>query len=239
MKKMIFAALVVASMVMAAHATPGNNGGGNGGCGVGQQTNGCGSTGGAGGNGGAGGTGVGVGIGIAGAAASATSTSAAGAAVIGSGNSSNTNVLGQQQGQMQGISGSGNSSATGGNASAAGGNGAGNTTSVIVKGAERSAPGLGGAVAPVQVRNCRVGIGFGGSNANGAFTAAVPLGNDQTCLVGAMLEAMETAGGFSMKSKQTVACTIEGMDVLDECKALKAKPARAAGDMPKPWQAGG
>lgn len=218
MKKMIFAALVVASMALAAHATPGNNGGGNGGCGVGQQTNGCGSTGGAGGAGGAGGQGgTGVGVGIAGAAASATSTSAAGAAVIGSGNSL----------------------ATGGNASAAGGNGAGNATSVIVKGAERSAPGLGGAVAPVQVRNCRVGIGFGGSNANGAFTAAVPLGNDQTCLVGAMLEAMETAGGFSMKSKQTVACTIEGMDVLDECKALKAKPARAAGDIPKPWQAGG
>lgn len=233
MKKMFCAALLM--LAVTAYATPGGEGGNTNCSGQGNSNSPCagsGGQGGAGGAGGQGGTGVGVGI--------------AGAAVVGSGNSSNTNTLGQHQGQAQQQTATGgaggDASATGGqggNATATG-NGSGNATTVAVKGAERSAPGLGGAIAPVQVRNCRVGIGFGGSNANGAFTAAVPLGNDQTCLVGAMLEAMETAGGFSMKSKQTVACTIEGMDVLDECKALKAKPARStASDAPKPWQAGG
>lgn len=96
------------------------------------------------------------------------------------------------------------------------GNGSGNHTEMNY---ERSAPSVT-AVAPVYVRNCRIGIGAGGSNANGSFTAAIPLGNDATCLAGAALEAMQIAGGFSLRSKQSVACTIEGMEVLEECKKL-------------------
>jgi hypothetical protein len=84
----IFAAL---SSVSAFATQPGNNGGGIGGCGVGQQTNGCGTP--AGGAGGAGGAGY-------------------GGSVLGSGNSSvkNTNQQGQLQDQQQSISRSGNSS---------------------------------------------------------------------------------------------------------------------------------
>lgn len=146
---------------------------------------------------------------------------------------------GQAQGQQQSVRDSGNSSATGGSSSATGGsatggssaaaatgNGSGNSTTLNY---ERSAPSTS-ATAPVYVRNCRIGIGAGGSNANGSFTAAIPLGNDATCLAGAALEAMQIAGGFSIKSKQTVACTIEGMEVLDECKRLKEeKKAEVAG----------
>ena len=84
---------------------------------------------------------------------------------------------------------------------------------------ERSAPAVS-AVAPVQVRNCRLGLGAGGSNSSGGLTAAIIIGNDQTCLAGAKLEAMQVSGGFSTKSKQKVACTIEGMDELPECKEL-------------------
>lgn len=82
----------------------------------------------------------------------------------------------------------------------------------------KQAPSVGSAVAPVQVRNCRIGIGAGGSNINGSFTAAIPLGNDQTCLSGAMLEAMQIAGTFTPEEKTTVACLIEGMDKLPTCK---------------------
>ena len=228
--KKVFFGLVVALAMSAAMATPGGEGNNTGCNGQGNANSPCAGNGGAGGAGGQGGVGIGVGVGIAGAASNATAVSS------NLNSNSNTNILGQQQGQMQGqqqgIANSGNSSATGGNASSvatggaggnasAQGNGSGNATSVYVQGSQRSAPSLGGANAPVQVRNCRIGIGFGGSNANGAFTAALPLGNDATCLAGAALEAMEIAGGFSQRSKQTVACTIEGMGELDECKALK------------------
>lgn len=248
MKKVIF---VVAAAVLSASAwaTQGGEGSNTGCNGVGNANSPCagnGGAGGAGGQGGAGGTGIGVGVGV-GVGVGIAGASSASTAVSSNANT-NTNILGQQQGQMQGQQqgqsqtsrndNSNDSSATGGNATggaggnatAAGGNGSGNATTVVVKGAERSAPSLGGAQAPVQVRNCRIGIGFGGSNANGAFTAALPLGNDATCLAGAALEAMEIAGGFSQRSKQTVACTIEGMAELDECKALKEskKPAIAS-----------
>jgi hypothetical protein len=84
-KKVWMVGFVAVVLGASAYATPGNNGGGNGGCGVGQQTNGCGSTNAPVANGGAGGAGgSGVGIGIAGASANA--------------------VAAQQQGQIQGQS---------------------------------------------------------------------------------------------------------------------------------------
>lgn len=87
MKKLTFA-LAILALAFSAHATkPGNNGGGNGGCGVGQQTNGCGTTPSTPAtssttnapvaNGGQGGTGIGLGIGSAESSAKASSTSGA------------------------------------------------------------------------------------------------------------------------------------------------------------------
>lgn len=224
--KKVFFGLVVALAMSAAMATPGgehNNTGCNGQGNANSPCAGNGGAGGAGGQGGAGGTGVGlgigVGVGIAGAASNATAVSANTNSNLNSNAnfSANTNANSNTSVSNGGDARSTANGGSGGTASATG-NGSGNTT---VLNYERSAPSLGGANAPVQVRNCRIGIGFGGSNANGAFTAALPLGNDATCLAGAALEAMEIAGGFSQRSKQTVACTIEGMGELDECKALK------------------
>lgn len=212
--KSFFAAIALVALTMTAHATqPGNNGNGNGGCGVGQQTNGCGGSATVGdttssSTSNAVGVGVGIGVGVGlGGNASATGIGGAGGTASAAGGAADANA-----------------SAQGGTASvgAVGGTSYGNSTSVVVRGAERSAPSIGAAVAPVQVRNCRIGIGFGGTNTSGAFTAAIPLGNDATCLAGAKLEAMTTAGGFSQESMQRVACEIEGMDKLAECKALKA-----------------
>jgi hypothetical protein len=137
----------------AANATPpGNNGGGNGGCGVGQQTNGCGSTtpvanGGAGGQGG---TGIGVGI----AGASANSASAA--------NASNTNVIGvsnsvrasneQRQSQSNRSNNTNNNQAMGGNSYASSGGNVltqtGGDVKVNVEGAQGDTY-----IAPAQERN--------------------------------------------------------------------------------------
>ena len=119
----ILAALALAG---AAHATqPGNNGNGQGGCGVGQQTNGCGtpSTGGQGGAGGSA-TSVSGAAAIAGAAAGAVSGSHSDASVRNSGNSaSNSTAAGGAGGSAtssaQGGAG-GSSRADGGQASAVG-----------------------------------------------------------------------------------------------------------------------
>lgn len=199
---------------LSAHATPGNNGEGNGGCGVGQQTNGCGSTGGAGGQGGS---------------------------VVGSGNSSNVNQQGQAQAQFQGqsVSNSGNSSAygqggsggyaTGGDggtaaASAAGGNGAGNQTSVSVAGAVYEAA-ASTAYAPdgkAPRTSCRIFVGLGGSNLNGSLSGGLPIGNDQTCMSGAQIEAMDKAnkvqaGTFLIADYLIAICAMEGMERMAGC----------------------
>lgn len=156
--------------------------------------------------------------------------------------------------------GAGGSGGNGGNSSAAANGGysnSGSTSSagsaagvasvISVNGAERSAPSVN-VSAPVQVRNCRIGIGAGGSGTAGSFSAALPLGNDQTCLSGAMLEAMTVSGGFTMQEKQTVACMIEGMASLPTCKnlaegkraqALMEGQSAATNGVANPWQAGG
>lgn len=150
----------------------------------------------------------------------ATATSAAAAAAQAAGGNAVVNNAAISQGGAAGAGGQGGSFTVGGA-------GIGNTTY------ERSAPSVG-AVAPVQVRNCRVGIGFGGSNANGAFTAAIPLGNDATCLAGAALEAMQVAGGFTTAERQAVACTIEGMADMPTCKRIAQERQRAAAPVMMP-----
>jgi hypothetical protein len=165
----------------------------------------------------AGAIGVGVGVGIGGA---------------GGAGGNAAQQQGQVQGQQQGQTATGGSSdatggnATGGNATggaggSATGNGSGNATSVSVK-SERSAPGVS-ASAPVQVRNCRLGIGGGGSNTSGSMTAAIIIGNDQTCLSAAATEAMEVAnarypGTYSRTDYLTMQCKVEGMSDTDACK---------------------
>lgn len=146
MRVYMLALLASAALAGSAYATPGNNGGGQGGCGVGQQTNGCGTTNNPTANGGdaqagAVGVGIGVGVGIAGAEASAAAGANATNTLIApisndvrndnrdtnvvgvDSRNTNANVNGQDQGQgqlqgqQQGIVGSGNSSSSSGSSS--------------------------------------------------------------------------------------------------------------------------
>lgn len=139
-----------------------------------------------------------------------------------SGNSTNSNSAFGGTASAQG--GFAASQAAGGNGGNSAGGSSTNNNNVLF---ERSAPSVS-SQAPVYVRNCRIGIGGGGSNANGSFTAAIPLGNDMTCLVGAKLEAMiqtnlQRAGTFTPETFVQVACDIEGMDTLPECKVAKGR----------------
>ena len=221
----ILAALALAG---AAHATqPGNNGNGQGGCGQGQTTNGCpgGSTGGAGGAGGSA-TSVSGAAAIAGAAAGAVSGSQS--AVVGSGNSTATG----------GAGGAGGSSrADGGQASAVG--------SVTVNGDTYQAPAQAATAyapsIPQVATSCRLYISLGGAGSNTATTASVsggiPIGNDQTCLVGNQLRVMtaindadKTAGRpatFSPADFRAAACSLEGMSEMSGCKAPSQTRAEA------------
>lgn len=103
---------------------------------------------------------------------------------------------------------------------------------VTVKGAERSAPGVS-VSAPVQVRNCRLGIGGGGSNTSGSMSAAIIIGNDQTCLSGAATEGMEITnarfpGTFGRDDYLSVQCKVEGMAETKACKEFAERTRATA-----------
>lgn len=238
---LLLSAILVASSAFATQ--PGNNGGGNGGCGVGQQTNDCGSTGGAqggaGGSANAGAIGIGVGVGLGGAGGSSTAYGGKGgeggsAAVVGSGNSSNrnenSNVGLNLQGQQQSASSNQSQSNTsansvtgyGGNAT---GNGAGNSTSVNFEGSTyKEAAQTAYAPTPQGPRtSCRLFVGLGGSGRDGSLSGGIPISNDQTCMSGAQIEFMNTvnkiqANTFTVGDYLIAVCAAEGMDKMSACQ---------------------
>ncbi len=138
-----------------------------------------------------------------------------------------------------GSGGSGGQGGSGGNASAVGGVAAGgNSSAQAVNGGvnvnslyERAAPSVGLSSVPQPITSCRLSIGGGGSNSSGAIVGGIPIGNDQTCLVGAALSAMSLAGGFTRQDAQRIACKIEGMSELATCKALPAVVERSETDL--------
>jgi hypothetical protein len=90
-----------------------------------------------------------------------------------------------------------------------------------------AAPSL--AIAPVQVRNCRIGIGGSGATRDGSAAFAIPLGNDQLCLSGGLMDMMQQVNLMSAQMGQNppfrredfmkIACKIEGMAETEGCKA--------------------
>lgn len=227
--KKLFVSLACIAISVSAYATPGNNGNGNGGCGVGQQTNGCGNPGtdpttpsyggnataNAGAVAGAVGVGVGVGVGMGGEGGRATS---------------NSNAQGGAANAQGGAGG--NSTATGGSGgaggSAAGGSGTGGAASAVgsvtfegstYKEAAQTAYAPDG---KAPRTSCRLFVGFGGSSVNGSLSGGIPIGNDQTCVSGAMIEAMDKAnkvqaGTFGIDDYLLAICAIEGMDKTKRC----------------------
>lgn len=200
-----------------------------------------------GGSGGSGygvGVGVGVGVGIAGAASESNSSANATANQAQFANAA-------AEGGKGGSGGSGGSggvgmggSATGGNASAVGGTGGAGGAAAAGAGGT----GLGGAggVGTVAVNavgstyeaaastayapdgkaprtSCRLFIGLGGSQTNGSLSGGIPIANDQTCISGAQIEAMDKAnkvypGSFLIGDYLKAICKIEGMDATEGCK---------------------
>ena len=219
MKKLYIAAIMLSASAFA-FATPGNNGNGQGGCGQGQQTNGCGNPGtdpttpgNASANAGAvaGAIGVGVGMGGAGGAGGVSS--------------SNSAAQGGAGGNATAAGGSGGS-ATGG--SAAGGNGTGGAASAVGSVTFEGATykeAASTAYAPdgkAPRTSCRLFVGFGGSSVNGSLSGGIPIGNDQTCMSGAMIEAMDKANKvqpntFGIDDYLLAICAIEGMDKTKRC----------------------
>ena len=72
--------------------------------------------------------------------------------------------------------------------------------------------------------SCRLFVGLGGSGRDGSLSGGIPIGNDQTCLSGAAIEAMDKAnkvqaGTFLVSDYLLAICKMEGMDSMSACKA--------------------
>lgn len=239
-KRFALVSLVCFFTASAFATQPGNNGGGNGGCGVGQQTNGCGSsTGGnaTGGSASANAGAIGVGVGQGGAGGNSTAYGGSGgkggeggsANVIGSGNSSVKNDNAQSQSSSNASTNVNNNSATGGgggNASAAGGNGAGNSTSVNFEGSTYKEAAQTAYAAPVYIQpfeDCRVYVSLGGSSRDGSASGGIPLGNSAACLrkinkLQMLATNKEFPGTYTKEDFLQADCSVEGMSAMQACK---------------------
>lgn len=246
-------ALAVLSASLSAFATNGNNSNGNGGCGVGQQTNGCGSTptggtGGAGGNAtanGYGGQGGAGGIGLGGA----------GGSVIGSGNSSNLNNNSNRNTANGGNATGGNSTATGGNSASAssasnGGNTTGNNSNTIhVDGDTTNVPRTAASAASVIGSSPSADVcarpGFGlslqGPGAGAAWSSGT--GESDTCEARADAVNLKYTGASAavikarhcMSPKMAQAYADAGEPCKSAIKTAAVAPVVASSEPSDPW----
>lgn len=211
---------------------PGNNGGGNGGCGVGQQTNGCGSqtpgNGGAGGQGGNG-TGIGLGVGVGIGHSSSNSNSSANSA---SGSYSSGGDAKATGGNSNATGGAGGSASTNQAQSASGyggtanGQGSGNTTSVSFEGGTYKEAAQTAYAAPVYIQpfeDCRIYVSLGGSSRDGSASGGIPLGNSAACLrkinkLQMLATNKEFPGTYTKDDFLQADCSVEGMEKMAACK---------------------
>lgn len=81
--------------------------------------------------------------------------------------------------------------------------------------------------------SCRLFVGVGGTTTGGALSGGLPIGNDQTCVSGAMVEFMDKLnqvkpGTFEADDYLEAACMVESMAKTKGCKAYAAtKPVDA------------
>lgn len=226
-KRNLLALVIVSSLFTAAHATnggPSNNSEYNT---YNQQTYNQpqGGQGGAGGLGGQGGTGGEGGKGGTGGNASNFNTN--GATAIGSNTSTNTNNVTQGQTAVgqggAGGAGTGVASGLGVAGASATAVGSGNNTQVNFT---QPKPSSANAYAPdssAPRTSCRIFVGLGGTGRDGSLSGGIPIGNDQTCLTGAQIEAMDKAnkvqpGTFLVADYLLAICKMEGMGATAGCK---------------------
>lgn len=200
--------------------------------------------GGDGGNGyGGSGYGVGVGVGIAGAesnaSAKSSSESNANAAAIqgqgqqqgqiATGGDSKATAYGGKGGEANAAGGAGGSAtggvsnAAGGTSSAIGGSSGGNSINVQGSTYEQAASTAYAPDGKAPRTSCRLFVGLGGTSQNGSLSGGIPIGNDQTCMSGAQIEAMDKAnkvqaGTFLIGDYLLAICKMEGMDQTQGCK---------------------
>lgn len=170
----------------------------------------------------------------AGALAASASRATAGASAVNQVGIATTATIGIRTGDTVAAGGLGGTglggNAAGGNATGGNiGDGAGSANIQV-----RQAAATAYAPTPSGPRaSCRLFAGVGGTTTSGALSGGLPIGNDQTCVSGAMVEFMDTvnrvkAGTFEIDDYLEAACMVESMAKTKGCKAYAAtKPVDA------------